>query len=91
MRFLYVYAMRGDAARVRVVAPEHAAYWRGLGLAGYLGGPFDDRSGGTITFEADSRSEAERLVAGDPFAREGLLDAPWVKRWMAESGDGAFH
>jgi hypothetical protein len=32
MRFLYVYM------RVRAVAHEHAAYWRGLGLDGFLGG-----------------------------------------------------
>jgi uncharacterized protein YciI len=81
MRFLYVYLMKGDPDRVRAVAPEHAAYWQGLRLGGYLGGPFDDRSGGTITFEADSPAEAERLVAGDPFAREGLLETPWVKQW----------
>jgi uncharacterized protein YciI len=84
MRFVYVYSMKGDPDRVRAVAREHAAYWRGLALEDYLGGPFADRSGGTITFKADTPAEAERLVDGDPFGREGLLNDPWVKQWMVE-------
>jgi uncharacterized protein YciI len=83
-RFLYFYLMKGAPARVREVAPQHAAYWRDLGLPAYLGGPFADRSGGLITFGADSSVEAEALVAGDPFVREGLLDHRWVKEWMLE-------
>jgi|KBSMisStandDraft_5_1062788.scaffolds.fasta_scaffold1337360_1 uncharacterized protein YciI len=84
MRFLYVYLMKDDPDRVRAVAPVHAAYWQGLRLGGYLGGPFADRSGGTITFEAGSMAEAERLVADDPFAREDILESPWVKQWTVE-------
>ncbi len=84
MRFLYIYLMKDDPIRVRAVAPKHAEYWQGLDLGGFLGGPFDDRSGGTITFEADSRAEAERLVAADPFRLEGLLEDPMVKRWIVE-------
>jgi uncharacterized protein len=84
MRFVYVYSMKGDPDRVREVAPEHAAYWQGLRLGGYLGGPFADRSGGTIMFEAGSKEEAERLVADDPFAREDLLESPWMKQWIVE-------
>ncbi len=82
MRFLHFYLMSDAPARVQTVAPEHAAYWRGLGLPGYLGGPFRDRSGGLITFEAGSVSEAERLVANDPFVREDLLEGRWLKEWM---------
>lgn len=37
----------------------------------YLGGPFADRSGGLITFEASSRERAERMTAHDPFAHAG--------------------
>ncbi|HXJ63138.1 MAG TPA: YciI family protein [Actinomycetota bacterium] len=85
MRFLYVYLMKDDPNRVRAVAPEHAAYWQGMRLGGYLGGPFTDRSGGTITFEAGSQAEAERLVGDDPFARDDLLENLWVKQWMVDS------
>jgi uncharacterized protein YciI len=82
MRVLYFYLMKDAADRVRTVAPEHAAYWRGLRLPEYLGGPFADRSGGLITFEAASIHEAERLVADDPFVQEGLLERRWMKEWL---------
>jgi uncharacterized protein YciI len=84
MRFLYFYLMRDVADRVRTVAPEHAAYWRELGLRDYLGGPFVDRSGGLITFEVVSADEAERLVADDPFVRKDLLERRWLKEWMID-------
>jgi uncharacterized protein YciI len=84
MRFSYFYFMKQDPDRVRAVAPQHAAHWHGLGLRAYLGGPFADRSGGLITFEARSHEEAEQLVANDPFVREGLLESRWVKEWQVE-------
>jgi hypothetical protein len=82
MRFLYFYLMRNAPDRVRAAAPKHAAYWREPGLRDYLGGPFADRSGGLITFEAGSAAEAEQLVADDPFVRKDLLEGRWVKEWM---------
>ena len=84
MRFLYFYLMRDAPDRVRAAAPDHAAYWRALGLRDYLGGPFADRSGGLITFDVVSAAEAERLVAEDPFVREDLLEGRWVKEWMID-------
>ena len=84
MRFVHVYTMKPEPARVRTVAPRHAAYWDGLGLRGYLGGPFDDRSGGLISFEADSREEAEVLIAADPFVREQLLESSRIEGWLVE-------
>jgi uncharacterized protein YciI len=84
MRIAYFYWMKDDPDRVRTVAPQHAAYWRDLALPGYLGGPFADRSGGLITFEADSLQSAERLVAADPFVREELLEGSVVKQWLPE-------
>ena len=84
MRIAYFYWMKDDPDRVRTVAPEHAAYWRDLGLPGYLGGPLADRSGGLSTFEADSLESAERLVAADPFVRDELLEGSVVKQWMPE-------
>jgi hypothetical protein len=84
MRFLYIYFMTDAPDRVRAAAPEHAAYWRALGLRDYLGGPFADRSGGLITFEADSPEDADRLVGDDPFLRADLLERHWVKEWTPE-------
>ena len=84
MRFTYVYLMAEDPDRVRAVAPQHAAYGQGLDLPNYLGGPFADRSGGLITFEARPVEEAERLAADDPFVRNGLLASRWQKEWHVE-------
>jgi uncharacterized protein len=84
MRFLYFDLMTDAPDGVRAAAPRHAAYWQGLALPAYVGGPFADRSGGLITFEAGSATEAERLVADDPFVAEDLLVRRWVKEWMIE-------
>jgi hypothetical protein len=84
MRVLYLYWMKDDPDRVRTIAPEHASYWRELGLPEYLGGPFDDRSGGLITFEVDSLEQAGGIIAADPFVREELLKSSVVKQWMPE-------
>ena len=84
MRVAHYYMMREEPDRVRAVAPQHAAYWRGLNARGYLGGPFADRSGGLITFEVDSNEEAERLIAADPFVQHDLLKASWMKEWITE-------
>lgn len=84
MRFAHVYLMAEDPDRVRAVAPQHAAYWQGLDLPNYLGGPFADRSGGLITFEARAVEEAEQLAVDDPFVREGLLATRWLKEWQVE-------
>ncbi len=84
MRIAYLYLMRDDPDRVRAVAPEHAGYWRDLGLPGYVGGPFTDRSGGLITFDADSLEQAEGIIAADPFVLEELLESSVVKQWMPE-------
>jgi uncharacterized protein YciI len=84
MKIAYSYWMKDDPDRVRTVAPEHTAYWRELGLPGYVGGPFADRSGGLITFEADSFEQAEGIIAVDPFVQEQLLESSAVKQWMPE-------
>lgn len=48
------------------------------------GGPFADRSGGLISFEADSLEHAEGIIAADPFVREDLLESSVVKEWLPE-------
>lgn len=84
MRAAYFYLLRDEPERIGEVAPRHAAHWRERALAGYLGGPFADRTGGLVTFEAPTRDEAERLVATDPFVSEGLVDRSWLKEWRPE-------
>jgi uncharacterized protein YciI len=82
VRYAYFYFMKDEPERVREAAPRHAAYWRGLALPGYLGGPFADQSGGMITFEATSEDEVHRIAARDPFRQEGLMESHWLKEWQ---------
>ena len=49
----------------------------------YLGGPFEDRTGGLITFDANDTA-AEGAVLEDPFVREDLVEARWLKQWTLE-------
>jgi uncharacterized protein YciI len=37
-----------------------------------------------ITFETESASKAEALVANDPFLWEGLFERHWVKQWLLD-------
>jgi uncharacterized protein YciI len=86
LRIAQLHLMRDGPHRVRVVAPDHAAYWRDLDTSGYVGGAMADRSGGLITFEARSVEETEQLVARDPVVRTGLLEDAWLKEWTLNSG-----
>lgn len=83
-RFAYFYLMKDEGERVRAVASRHVAHWQGLQLADYLGGPFEDRTGGLITFGARDTAEARRAVAEDPFMDEGLIEAHWLKEWAPQ-------
>ncbi len=83
-RFVYFYFMKNLPNRMRSVVPSHVKYWRESGAAGYSGGPFADRSGGLITFEAENLEEAAQIIANDPFVLENLLEERWTKEWMVE-------
>lgn len=83
-RFVCFYLMKPDPDRIHEVVPRHVSYWQGLRLVNYEGGPFADRTGGLIVFDAVDDVEAQQAADGDPFASEGLLEAHWVKRWIPE-------
>ncbi len=78
--------MKDDLHRVRAAVPRHVSHWRALSLPGYMGGPFEDRSGGLITFETEGLERAKLAVDEDPFVQEGVLDAYWLKEWAPGLG-----
>ena len=80
MIWAYFYFMKNKPAQVREVSPNHAEYWSQT-HASERGGPFSDRSGGLIIFEAPNEETAAETVAGDPFHRAGLLEHWWLKPW----------
>ena len=45
-RFAYLYFMTDEPDQIRATVPRHVAHWQQLRLPGYLGGPFEDRTGG---------------------------------------------
>ena len=83
-RFAYLYFMKDDTDRIRATIPRHVAHWQQQRLPDYLGGPFEDRTGGLIIFTAENVERAEQAVNADPFIREGLLEAYWLKQWTVE-------
>ena len=83
-RFVYFYFMKKEADQIRSIVPLHIDYWKKRNLQGYLGGPFTDRSGGLITFDAESMAEATKIIVNDPFVLEDLLEDKWVKEWLVE-------
>jgi uncharacterized protein YciI len=84
MKIVCFYLMGHDDERVRRSAADHAAYWRTLALPEYLGGPFVDRTGGLITFDAVDETAARSLVRDDPFVSERLIAQFWVTAWATE-------
>ena len=83
-RYAFLYFMKPLPDRIHEVVPQHVRYWQSLRLDGYMGGPFSDRSGGLITFEAPDLEAASRLVAEDPFVVNDLLEERWIKEWRVE-------
>jgi len=83
-RFLYFYFMKNAPEKIGEVVPAHVSYWHDLKLPSYMGGPFADRSGGAISFEADNLDKAAALIENDPFVKADLLEQRWVKEWKIE-------
>ena len=83
-QYAYFYLMGNDGIGVGEAVSDHVAYWRGLDMDDYIGGPFEDRTGGLITFRAEGIRRAKGAVASDPFVALGLVKAYWLKGWLPE-------
>ena len=83
-RFAFFYFMKKEPEKIRAAVPLHIEYWHNLKLNKYLGGPFADRTGGMITFEAESIEEAAKITDNDPFVLQNLLESKWIKEWVVE-------
>jgi hypothetical protein len=72
-----------DAEKIGQVRPTHRAYLKTLVDSGKLheSGPFTDDSGALIIYNAESESEAQELLAHDPFTTEGVIVEATVKEW----------
>jgi uncharacterized protein YciI len=81
MKYVAIIEYLPDADKVQALRPEHRQYLSGLRQKGQLAvaGPFTDGTGALIVYEAASAEEAEQLIRGDPFFREGVF-LRWVLR-----------
>jgi len=76
--------MKRNPQEIRECVPKHVEYWKTAALPGYMGGPFGDRSGGMISFQANEKAEVEKIVDKDPFVIEELVEQKWIKEWALE-------
>lgn len=83
MKFAAVIEYSRDAAKIAALRPEHRRYLAGLRERGQLAasGPFTDDSGALIVYEAPSREEAEKLLQGDPFTKNGIFLKYQLRPW----------
>ncbi len=81
-RFVFLYFMKREPEKIGEVVPAHVNYWKKANLDKYTGGPFADKSGGVITFEAENIEEATTIIQKDPFVSENLLEKKWIKEWI---------
>ena len=73
-----------EPEKIRQVVPAHVEYWKRANLKGYMGGPFTDRTGGLISFVADSLPDTTKIVEQDPFVLQDLIAENWIKEWIVE-------
>ena len=73
--------------RIQQTVDRHRAYLRGLEERRKLvaSGPLIPRSGGALLLRAADDDELAALIAGDPFAQEGLVEHT-VYRWAPNIG-----
>lgn len=88
MEFVVMYSLREgvDRSQVLEIYPRHKAYFEAFRAAGgglIALGPFQtaDPAAGSMGIFT-SREDAERFIAGDPFATEGLAE-PRILEWNA--------
>ena len=83
-KFAYFYFMKNEPDKIGSHVPAHIAYWKNAKLPSYSGGPFADRTGGLIIFDAEDLPKAEEIVNKDPFVTADLIENGWVKEWVQE-------
>ncbi len=67
------------------IRPDHVAYLHGLGAKTKFAGPFLDDDGnmcGTLVMvDVETRAEAEKIAANDPYTLSGLFSHVEIKAW----------
>ncbi len=90
-KFAAILEYTSDTERLQEVRPTHREYLRDLLDSGklYQSGPFPDGSGALIIYDVDDLSEAQVLLANDPFSKAGLITGALLKPWNIVIGKDA--
>lgn len=83
MKFAAIIEYTQDKAKIAEIRPVHRQYLASLKEKGQLAasGPFTDDTGALIVYEAGSREEAEKLLQGDPFHKNGIFLEWKIRPW----------
>jgi uncharacterized protein YciI len=73
-----------DAAKIVALCPSHRAFMKNLATQRRVAevGPFTDGSGALIIYEVESLTEAESIVADDPYTIRDALLSYQLKPWQ---------
>jgi len=84
MKFVNYVKYIGDQDKVAAFRSAHREYARRLINEGklVLAGPLADGIGALFIYEAETRQEAEALLANDPFAKGGVLESYELSTWQ---------
>jgi uncharacterized protein YciI len=67
---------------------DHVAYLNKLAGDGSLvaAGPYGDKTGGAILYQADDEAAAAELVAGDPYTQLDVTKDRFLREWAVTVG-----
>lgn len=81
-QYVFFYLMNVQSERIGQIISAHVHYWADNKSVHPTGGPFADRTGGMIVFEAEGLHDAETLANNDPFVTRRVVQKCWIKEWM---------
>ena len=83
MKFAAIIEYIQDKAKIGEIRPTHRLYLTSLKEKGQLAasGPFTDDSGALIIYEAATKEDAEQLLQGDPFCKNGVFVKWQIRPW----------
>lgn len=77
-----------DRERLAQARPAHREYSRELASKGVLlaGGPYADREGAVLVYEAADAEELRGVLDADPYAEAGVIAETTVREWTPVTG-----
>lgn len=87
-KFVAMLEFTDDKDVIGRARPAHREYLQTLLDDGkvWMSGPWTDDTGAMLIFEVENLSEAERLLAEDPYQDAGVVTASRVREWKMVFG-----